>query len=186
MIKRMALLISFLLTISVASPSFSKESLSALQTIDNFYKKLLNYNNHETPNVPRPKLKFSKSFSSEIEKNKEICKNFATGICGWAADSDEYLNTQETDPLLNYENSGIKLKEVSPNTIEVKLNVYPSEKRDKNYYNRTITFKMIKEGEVWVADDILYGEGDSSRQDMEKENVEYISHPDPDSKGAKK
>lgn len=186
MCKRMALLISFLLTILVASPAFSKEPLSALQTIDNFYKKLLNYNYHKTPNAPRPKLKLSKLFSFEIEKNKEICKKFSTEICGWAADSDEYLDTQETDPILNYKNSGIKLKEVSPNTIEVKLNVYPSINDEKNYYNKTITFKMVKEGEDWVADDILYGEGGSSRENMKKENAYYISHPDPDSKDAKK
>lgn len=174
------------LSFSFSNTSFGKEALTALQTIDNFYKQLLNYNYHETPNVKRPELKFSKSFKSAIERNAEVCKNYSTGICGWAADGDEYLNTQESDPLLNYENSGIKFREVSKNKIEVKLNVYPSETTEVEYYNRVIIFLMVQEGEGWVVDDILYGERNSSRKRMEKENADYIANPDPDSKMAKK
>ena len=45
---------------------------------------------------------------------------------------------------------------------------------------------MVQEGEDWVVDDILYGERNSSRKRMEKENADYIANPDPDSKMAKK
>ncbi len=166
---------------SFANVASDNESLSALKTIDNFYKKYLNYNYHETPHIPAPKLGLSKSFKSAIQKNTEVCKNYATGICGWAADMDEYLNTQETDPLLNYENSRIALREISKNIIEVKLNVYPSATEDVEYYNRVITFAMIEEGGEWVADDI-----NSSRERMEKENAYYMKNPDPDSIMAKK
>lgn len=184
--QRSVFKIFILLSVLFASSSFAKEALNALQTVDSFYKKLLNYNYHETPNIPRPEMKFSKSFKAAIESNAEVCKNFSTGVCGWSADHDEYLNTQDCDPLLNYKNSGIKLRETSKNTIEVKLNVYPSETKEKKYYDKVIIFVMIKEGDTWVADDILYGEGNSSRESMAKESAEYIANPDPDSKGAKK
>ena len=178
--------ITLILLVSFANGTFGKEPLSALQTLDEFYKKYLNYNHQKTPKNPLPTLGFSTSFQSAIAKNRDICENYATGICGWAAEGDEYLNSQESDPLLNYKNSGIKFTEISKNTIEVRLNVYPSDRDGTDYYDRTIIFAMIKEGENWVADDILYGKENSSRKFMERENAEYIANPDPDSKMAKK
>jgi len=171
--------------VSFANNSFGKEPLNALQTVDDFYKKRLNFNYQQNPGTPPPTIGFSKSFKAALAKNAEVCKNYATEICGFAAEGDEYLDAQEYDSLLNYKNSGIKFREVSKNTIEVKLNVYPSDPEGTDYYARTIIFVMIKEGESWVADDILYGKENSSREFIEKENAYYIANPDPDSIMAK-
>ncbi|RYY74301.1 MAG: hypothetical protein EOO52_15730 [Gammaproteobacteria bacterium] len=169
----------------LANISFGKESPSALQTVDDFYKKRLNFSHQPHADVPPPTIAFSKAFQTQIAKSEKVCESYSTGICGWGAEGDEYLYAQEYDSLLSYENSGIKFKEIAKNTIEVKLNIYPSEREDTESNIRTIIFLMIKEGDNWVADDILYGMDSSSRKFLESESAYYIENPDPDSKMGK-
>lgn len=186
MLKNITNTLFILIALAYSNFAISNEPRTALQTVESFYRDYLNYNFRETPDVPPPTIKKSKSFEQAIEKHTDICRNYSTGVCGFAADGDEYLNAQEIDPLLTYENAGIKFRELENNTIEVKLNVYPSEKEHTEYYTRTIIFKMIKEDGSWVADDILYDNGDSSRDYMETENKQYLENPDPDSQMGKK
>lgn len=186
MLKNIANTLFILIALTYTTCAICNEPRTALQTVESFYKSYLNYNFRETPDVSPPTIKMSKAFEQAIKENAEICRNYSTGVCGFAADGDEYLNAQEIDPSLTYENSGIKFREIENNTIEVKLNVYPSEKKNTEYYTRTIIFKMIKEGDDWVADDILYDDEDSSRDYMETENKQYLENPDPDSKMGKK
>jgi Protein of unknown function (DUF3828) len=164
----------------------ANETASAKQTIEQFYKEYLIYHYQKTPNAKTPLLKFSKAFKADIEKNNAICTEYATGVCGWNASGDEYLNTQEADPTLTYKNSGIRFQEVKQNTIEVRLNLFPS--TQDPYYDRVIQLKMIQENGEWVADDIAYDEkGQSSvREYIRNENAEYLANPDPDSKAMKK
>jgi hypothetical protein len=172
------IIVSFVLASILSSHSFAAASNTAKDTIQQFYQKYLSYNYNKTPNLPRPALKYSLSLNQAIAKNEAICKKYVEGICGWAAEGDEYLNAQESDPNLSYKNSQIKITEASPNTIQVKLNVYPSVENTDGYYLRTITYKMIQEGGNWVADDILYDDEISSRKRMEDENAAAIAYPD--------
>ena len=71
----------------------------------------------------------------------------------------------EWDPNLNYTNSGITIIEIQPNIIQVKLNLFPSEKNERGLY-RTITYKMIYENGFWVVDDVMYSDGVSSLKKM--------------------
>lgn len=161
------------------------ETASAKQTIEQFYKGYLIYY-QKTSDAETLPLKFSKAFKADIEKNNAVCTEYATGVCGWNASGDEYLNTQEADPTLTYENSGIRFQVVKPNTIEVRLNIFPS--TQDPYYDRVIQFKMTQENGEWVVDDIAYDEkGESSvREYIRNENAEYLANPDPDSKAMKK
>lgn len=161
------------------------ESKNAVETIQDFYKRYLSYSYHKTPNVKRPLMIMSKSFSKAVKKNNEVCAAYVSGICGWGADEDEYLDTQETDPKLSFQNSGIKFIEIAPNLVQVKLNVYPSEKDASGYYDKTITYKMVREKGSWVMDDITYADGVSLRKKMAIENSYAIAHPDPDTPAAK-
>lgn len=152
--------------------------VTAKDTIQNFYQKYLNYNYHKTPNLAVPELKFSTSFTEEVARNLEICEKYVAGICGWAAEGNEYLDTQESDPNLSYKNSGIKITETSTNIIRVTLNVYPSIENTDNYYIKTITYKMIFENNQWVVDDINYTNGLSSRKIMEDQDVATLASAD--------
>lgn len=75
----------------------------------------------------------------------------------------------EWDPNLNYTNSGITIIEIQPNIIQVKLNLFPSEKNERGLY-RTITYKMIYENGFWVVDDVMYSDGVSSLKKMTDED----------------
>lgn len=170
-------IVFFMSAILLSGYSFAATPGTAKDAIQHFYQQYLGYSYVKTPNLEPPKLTFSKSFNQAIAKNLAICEKYVEGICGWAAEGDEYLNAQESDPNLNYKNSGIKFTEISPNVIQVKLNVYPSEENTDGYYLRTITYKMIQENGAWVADDIMYDDI-WSRKRMEDENAAAIAHPD--------
>lgn len=180
--RTMILLLSTILAITLPSFSFATELKTAHETVREFYQHYLNFNSQATPNLPSPKLKFSKTFDKAIDKHNAICEKYVDGICGWGAEGDVYLNTQETDPKLNYKNSNIKITPTSGNIINVELNVYPSEKNTDGYYIRIINYKMIQENGIWVADDIIYKDGISSRKRMADQNAYAIANPDKDVK----
>jgi hypothetical protein len=165
------LIAAALFSTNIASISESKPSI---KTIQDFYIRYLNDDNRKMPNIERPPIAMSNSFREAIEKNARICAANVIGPCGWGTDGDEYLATQETDPGLNYLNSGITFIEIEPDMVQVKLNVYPSAKEANGYYNKTITYKMVKENGNWVVDDVSYSDGISIRKVMEDENAEAI------------
>jgi len=127
----------------------------------------LSYVSNNTPATKPPELLFSKSFGDKVKKNAEICAKLQF-LCGWN-DHDPYLDAQEWDPNLNYTNSGITIIEIQPNIIQVKLNLFPSEKNERGLY-RTITYKMIYENGFWVVDDVMYSDGVSSLKKMTDED----------------
>jgi Protein of unknown function (DUF3828) len=179
---KLILLLSYLFAGSLNAD----ESPGAKKIVADFYRNYLHYHFNKTPGTQLPELAFSNAFLADIEKNYLICTEYATGICGWNASGDEYLNTQETDPNLRYENSGVTFTEFNNNIIEVRLNLFPSTKDP--YYDRIIRFNMIQENGKWVVDDIAYDEKSQSsvREYIRKENAEYLANPDPDSKAMKK
>lgn len=139
------------------------------QVINNFYHRYLDFNIKLSKGT-RPKLAFSKSFQILIDQNSEICKqNAGSDICGFGANGDEYLNSQEIDPKLTFKSSQFSASEIRPGEVEVHLNVYPSVKDKEGFYQRKILFKMIKEKDHWVVDDIFYS-GISARKMIADEN----------------
>ena len=183
--KGNAEIFSLLFIVILFNTSYAGE-LTALEEVKAFYRNYIGYSYRETPNIPRPKMNFSESFSKAIEENEKICAEYSAGICGWRAEGDEYLDTQETDPKLTFENSGIEFTENGKNVIQVKLNVYPSENDETGFYLKKITYKMVHEKGMWVVDDIVYTDGTSSRMSIIQENENNRIHPDPDSPAAKK
>ncbi|MBK8451826.1 MAG: DUF3828 domain-containing protein [Thiofilum sp.] len=128
---------------------------TAVDAVSGFYKRYLA---DFAKDPAKPDIAMSKAFRAEIQKSEQACKNFDDGPCGWGADADPYLNSQDYDANFSYVNSGISFKETAPNTVRVDLNVTPSAPEiSKN----TIIFKMVQESGQWVADDILYPDGKS-------------------------
>jgi hypothetical protein len=180
--SRIIFLILFVMT---SGPAFTLVN-EPIDVVKDFYKKYIDYIHTEKKNSIKPRIQFSKQFQKALERNRDVCDNYATGICGWQADGDEYLDAQETDPNLTFANSGIAFRAIGKGLVEVRLNVYPSEKTNKNFYLREIKYKMIIENGIWVVDDIIYKGSGSSRKTIEKENAYYLANPDPDSKIMKK
>jgi hypothetical protein len=103
------------------------------------------------------------------KKNAEACAATAIeGPCGWGANGDIYFNSQEYDPALTYENSRMKISELSPGEVTASFNVYPSDTKAGTFYDRKLVFKLVQAEGQWVVDDILI-EGKSQRQEIEEE-----------------
>lgn len=151
--------------------------LNAQQTIEDFYKRYLNYNNTKASHSLAPKMRFSKSFKELEAQDIKTCQEKAgTDICGWGADTDIYLDTQETGPNLSYATSGIVITEPEAGKVKVALNVYPSDTSANGYYDKTIVYSMIKENGYWAVDDMSY-QKHSARGDMLKEIDFYNKNP---------
>ena len=177
--------IFWILFLLITSPVFAWSN-EPIDVVREFYTKYIDGIYAENNKSVKPEMQFSKQFQKVIEKNRDVCENYSSGICGWQADGDAYFDAQEIALDLTVANSGITFKALKKDLIEVKLNVYPSEKTDKNFYLREIRYKMIFENGAWVVDDIIYKASGSSRKTIEKETAYYLKNPDPDSKIMKK
>ena len=152
----------------LAMTAVSAAADAPVDTVAKFYRAYLAYDSSKTSAIEKPAMDLSADFSAVVSNTAAACKKYADYPCGWGADGDEYLDAQEADPELTYENTGISLTEVSPGVVRVELNVFPSLK-DAGNYNRTITYKMLVEGNRWVVDDVIYSDGKSTKQRLIEE-----------------
>lgn len=170
------ILVAICANLSVAQAA---DQSAAVNTVQDFYKRYLASDFSKMPTKARPKIALSKAFAKEIKRSDVDCKKYGEGPCGWGADGDEYLDAQEIAPDLSYSNSGISIKEISLGTVQVKLNVYPSEKSAGDYYNKTITYKIIVENGKYLVDDMAYSDGISARQRLAEERAYIRANPAP-------
>ncbi len=156
--------IFYLCLFSVSLNALAKQSEKPKQVIENFYHRYLDFK-IKTSSAPRPNLDYSKSFQNLIDQNTEVCKrNAGTDVCGFGAEGDIYLNSQEIDPNLTFKTANFSASEPKAGEVEVHFNVYPSAKNADGFYKRKIIFKMIKETDRWVVDDIFYGDKSARKQ----------------------
>ena len=74
---------------------------TASEVVQKFYQAYMDFKKTKT-NKP-PQLTFSKSFRELIKKNAKLCKQRAKGdVCGFGADGDIYLDTQDTDEKFSF------------------------------------------------------------------------------------
>ncbi len=120
---------------------------------------------------------FSKKFGELVKLNEQTCVSRpGSDVCKWNWSKDIYLNTQESDPKLNFENSEFVAHEIEPGTVDVSVNVFPSAKAKANtsYYKRRIRFVLVREENKWVVDNI-FKNAKSIRQLMQDEiNFYYL------------
>jgi hypothetical protein len=135
---------------------------------------------------PKPNMPFSVEFQSAIEEHERVCKLYASGICGFGANGDIYLDSQEYEKGLTLSNAGFHVSEGPEGIVTVKLNVYPSISTKDGYYDRVVSLKLIFESGEWVVDDLWYADRVSWKVRMHQENEAYLKNPDPDSAYVKK
>lgn len=171
--------IVFVITLLIFTSCASKKKTEGQQLIENFYKTYF-----ESLSAPtKPNLTLSKELSEIIAKNRLVCKAKAgSDICGWdAMHGDDYLNAQEIDSDLTYENSKFKSSESKPNIVRVEFNVMPSEKTHKQVYFRVIEYVLVNEGLQWVVDDVVTEGKKSIKQTLINEMDYYNSQSTSDS-----
>lgn len=171
-----------LVSMWMAVPAFA-DNMTALEAVEKMYRDYFKFYEGHSSDVP--KMKFSKAFSDAIKENDEICSLYAYGICGWASERSEYLDTQDAEPSLTFIGSGITFQDLGEDLIAVRLNVFPSNKKCGSYCEKLIKFKMVSEGDIWVIDDVYYTDDISSRKRLSDENEYNKKYPDPNSQFAK-
>ncbi len=114
-----------------------------------------------------------------IEENWDFCKRMGgSDICGYGADQDFLLGTQDQDDGLNFESSGFTAQEISPGLVEASFMVFPVSAPDDK---TKIRYQMMKTEHGWRVNDIFHSDekGDwpksrSMRHQIAEENKFYI------------
>jgi hypothetical protein len=123
--------------------------------ITDYYRGILDYSGVAREKFVLKNPFFSKSLLVLMAKNRSICEEKSRGddICGFDADGDIYLDTQESGPGLNFKNSDFLASLIAPDLVEASFTVWPNE---HDYYQRKIRFKMVKDKFSWLVDDVIY------------------------------
>lgn len=130
--------------------------------------------------APAPGSFYSKNAEALIAENTTICETLVRNdnICGYGANWDQYLASQETDPNLTYVSANVRLRSVVKNAVDISFNVYPEYGADSE---RTIRYVLVEEKGGWRVDDVLYEDGGrftathSMRHMIAEENAHFIA-----------
>lgn len=172
--RRIIFSMAFLVTACGCSAAIAADHTTAVATVQDFYRRYLSFDYFKTPKTTRPTLRFSRAFLQEVDRTAAVCKKHEEGPCGWGADGDEYLDSQEVDPALTYANSEISIVATAIGRVRVQLDVYPSAKDAGDYYRKVITYKMVRERGSYVVDDVAYSDGISMRKKLVNERDQII------------
>jgi hypothetical protein len=182
--KKYALLLSLLFCVVAATMGLTYyvkyPDQEQVEFITSFYKSYLSL--PETKRayyaVP-PGAFYSKGAEALLATNDRLCQTLPRNddICGYSADWDVFLSTQETDPKLTFATARFKAIVSGKNMVDVSFNVYPEYGAD---YDRKIRYVLVKENGGWRVDDVFFAEHDrfpvkeSMRYQINEENQRVL------------
>jgi hypothetical protein len=122
---------------------------------------------------------YSKNVEALLAINRERCENPSRSdeVCGYGADGDVVLNTQETTDNLTFEKLRFKATRFGVNTIDVSFNVFPEYGED---YDRRIRYIFVKENGEWRVDNVYFASdsgftaSESLRVQVQQENEQTL------------
>jgi hypothetical protein len=163
-------MVLFVLAIAalLADKSWS-EKQQQLDLITNFYKDhLARPESRQASQLPTGSF-YSKELEALVDANLQLCDSLSRGddICGYGADGDVFLDTQEVSPSLDFERAHFTVTRSGENTVDASFNVHPDM---GSAYERHIRYVLVREESGWRVDDMLYGDGRSMRQELQREN----------------
>jgi len=147
------------------------EKQQQLDLITNFYKDhLARPETRQASQLPAGSF-YSKELEALVDANLQVCDSLSRGddICGYGADGDVFLDAQEVSPTLDFERAHFKAERIGDNMVEASFNVYPDM---GSSYDRQIRYALVRENSGWRVDDMLYAQGRSMRQELQRENAE--------------
>ncbi len=137
--------------IGLSSFTFPQSS-GQIDFVTQFYKKYLDATRGDSILSDRSVL--SQSARNLLDSNRIICERKAgTDVCGFDADGDMFLNTQEIGSNLNFTTSSFTAKSVSSDCIEVSFTVWPG---IRAYYDKKLRLTLLHERGQWRIDDIAW------------------------------
>jgi hypothetical protein len=145
------------------------EKQRQLDLITDFYKDHLSRpESRQASQLPSGSF-YSRELEALVDANSLLCDSLSRGddICGYGADGDVFLQAQEVAPSLDFERSGFKASRSADNIIDASFNVYPDM---GDSHARRLRYVLVKEPHGWRVDDVLFDDGDSMRQQLQREN----------------
>lgn len=164
-------LLAFAMVALMADKQWS-EKQQQIDLITEFYKDHLSRpDQRQAAQVPAGTF-YSKALEELVDANNQLCYALSRGdeICGYGADGDVFLDTQEVPPSLDFERAGFKVERTGENTVEASFNVYPDMGAA---YERQIRYTLVfDEDKGWRVDDMHFsqGQGRSMREELQQEN----------------
>lgn len=147
---------NFLKTIfflSILFPSLlyaTSDQQAQIKTVTEFYTQYLNQEYEQGwPSI------FSSRLKKALDENIEDCRKFVRNgdMCGYTADGDLLLNSQDYSEHLKFANSKFLAISKPNNQLVVSFVLFPEE-GEEDEGNREINFTMAKENNQWKIDDI--------------------------------
>lgn len=145
-----------------------------LDLITNFYKDhLARPETRQASQLPSGSF-FSRDLEALVDANLQLCDSLSRGddVCGYGADGDVFLDAQEVAPTLDFERAHFKVERAGDNVVEASFNIHPDM---GSAYDRRIRFVLVDETDGWRVDDMLYSQGRSMRQELQKENADILA-----------
>ena len=151
----------------------ASEKQQQVDLIASFYKDHLSQPDKQQASQLPANSFYSRDLEALVEANAQLCDSLSRGddICGYGADGDVFLQTQETAPNLDFERSGFKAVRAADGVVDVSFNVYPDMGKA---YDRKLRYLLVREKAGWRVDDVQYN-GSSMRQDIQRENSEILT-----------
>jgi hypothetical protein len=150
------------------------EKQQQLNLITDFYKDHLSRPEYRPPSQLPAGSFYSRELEALVDANSHLCDSLSRGdeICGYGADGDVFLQSQEIAPGLDFEKSGFKAVRSDENTVDVSFNAYPEM---GEAYARRIKYVLVKEQAGWRVNDVLLAAGRSMRQELKRENEAILA-----------
>lgn len=145
-----------------------------LDLITNFYKDhLARPEMRQASQLPSGSF-FSKELEALVDANLQLCDSLSRGddVCGYGADGDVFLDAQEVPPTLDFERAQFKVERAGDDVVEASFNINPDM---GSAYERHLRFALVEEDNGWRVNDMLYGQGRSMRQELQRENAAVLA-----------
>ena len=150
------------------------EKQQQLDLITNFYKDhLARPETRQASQLPAGSF-YSKELEALVDANLQLCDSLSRGddVCGYGADGDVFLDTQEVPPTLDFERARFKAERIGDDTVEASFSVHPDMDSSAD---RQIRYVLVREDGGWRVDDMLYAQGRSMRQELQRENAAVLA-----------
>lgn len=132
-----------------ATAQTSTDQQQQIQAVTDYYKKYLNREIEDGwPSI------FSSRLQKALDDNIEDCRKYVRNgnICGYSADGDLLLRSQDSSEKLNFDTSKFIATSQSNNQVKVNFILFPEYPDDAG--DRELIFNMAKENNQWKIDDI--------------------------------
>lgn len=128
-----------------------------IRFLTDFYKDYLSRPRTGTDARLAPGSFYSKRAEALIATNDALCSTLSRGddICGYGADGDVFLNSQEIAADLTFETAQFNAVRSGKNTVDVSFTVLPTETADPR---RKLRYALVFEQSGWRVDDVYFEE----------------------------